>query len=169
MPHRRVSPEFFSALQWFSLALPLSIFLGIAAAIAIFMHGNESLYTSLLQSLFFIVTGGGIAMMYFVWWMSMTFRGIVATPKTPWEICVIADIIKIKSKRFEVTFPISQPNEYIHVWDGNFDQIQGLEDEGLLIDFGHIFRIVVPGSSINFKAALAHIETFRPVRTKIVD
>jgi hypothetical protein len=130
-------------------------FSGNYAVIAIFMQGNESLYTSLLESLF-IATAGGIAMMYFVWWMSMTFRGIVATPKIPWEICAIADIITIKSKRFEATLPISQPNAYIHVWDGNFDRNQGLEDEGLLIDFGHIFRIVVPGSSINFEAALAH-------------
>lgn len=169
MTHRRVSPQIFSALQWLSAALPLAFLLGLVAVLAIVMQGNGSLSKSFLQASFYIAATGGIALMYLVWWMSMTFRGIVATPKTPWEIRATADIITIKSKRFEVTFRICQPNEYVEVWDGGFDRLKGLEDKGLVIDFGHLFRIVVPGSSINFDAALTHIKTVRPVQFKEVE
>lgn len=169
MTHRRLSPELFCALQWLSLAGPLAILLAVVAAIAFWMRGNGSLYLSLLTAAFYIVATGGIALMYLAWWMSMTFRGIVAIPKKAWEICAVADFVTIKSMRFEVTFPISRPKEYVEVWDGGFDGLKGLEDKGLVIDFGHLFRIVVPGSSINFETALAHIQTIRPVRIREIE
>jgi hypothetical protein len=169
MSRIRVSHSCFSSLQWLSVSAPIVFLLLLGIAFTVIAAGKGSLWISVLESIFYVLTCGGIALMYLAWWISMTFRGIVATPKTPWQLDVEDGIVAVRSKRLETFFRIERPREYVEVWDGGFDSLKGLEDKGLVIDFGFLSRIVVPGSSTNFNASVAKIKNLRPVRFKEIE
>jgi hypothetical protein len=140
-------------------------FSGNYAVIAIFMQGNESLYTSLLESLFSPPPAASYDVFCLV--DEHDFRGIVATPKIPWEICAIADIITISPNASKRHFQfLSQMRTFtygmatligIRVWKTKGCSLTSATSSESSYRF-----------YINFEAR-SHIETFRPVRSKMVD
>ncbi len=165
----RISPLLFSSLQLLAISTPLLILLSLIIAAAFLLGDRARLWIASLEVAFYVLATGGMALMYLVWWMSMTFRGIVATPKRPWEISIVDEQIHIRSHCFVVSFPITKPKEIVEVWDGGFDQLKGLEDKGLLISFGPLYRLTVPGSSNNFEGAVASIKSRREIVNREIE
>ena len=169
MRRLQLPPIAFAVGQLLSICAPLFFIIGLILVWWQVAYGGRNFWPTIVQASIYALSGGGIALGYLGWWMSLTFRGIASTPSSPWKISVSSGVILIEAKRTKVELLVSRPKSFAEVWDDNWDKLKGLEDKSLVIHLGLVLRIIVPGSSENFNEAILEIKKSRSVAFKAID
>jgi len=171
---KNVSPESFARRQMLARAVPILVVMGLLMIgwLAI-DHGQSRSLGDVLVSvggyLFFVLTTGGIALGYLGWWFSLNSKGILSTPRKPWEIGLQPGVVTVTSATSTTRIPLASVRALTIIWDDNFDKLHGLEDKCLAIDLHSGRRILVPGSSEAFESTVEALKVHMAVETKFVE
>ncbi len=171
---RHVSPERFARAQQLGRAMPLLV---LAAVIVIGWlvvdrgrsTGASGVLSSVGSFVFYILATGGIALGYLGWWLSMTSKGILSTPRVPWRLDFADDAIHIETVRRSTRVPVSTITSATLICDDNWDRLKGLEDQCLALDLKSGARLLLPGSSAGFEEVRLGVARKLDVVTKLVE
>lgn len=117
-----------------------------------------------------MLISGGIAVAYLAQWYSLTWKGLMQTPKKPWSLSLDNDgSIIVATPTARTIIPASAVSRLIYIYDDNWDQMKGMEDSGLVIRLKSGSRINVPGSSIGFAETLVTLRAHHNVESQGIE
>jgi hypothetical protein len=149
--------------------IPVAVLIGLIVELDRWIYGPKPWWAMIFDLVVMIVMGGGIAVGYFAWWMDLTLKGIVPTPRLPWSVSIVRDTIFIETKRLWVLIPTSRVRRYTMICDDNFDKLRGLEDQTLIIYIAPFGRVLVPASSDGFDQMLSIIRAQWQVTVRVIE
>lgn len=169
-----VAPNYFAARQALVRSVPLWVTSGVLVG-GWYLFGPKAndgwpdVVTSVGAYLFYILATGGIAIGYFGWWLGLHLKGMMSTPRHPWKLGLKNDVLVIATGRVETHVRLDSIRSFTLLSDDNWDQLKGMEDCTLVARLGRCSRILIPGSSTNFKEVLAAIRSTRNVEIELVE
>lgn len=169
-----LSPTYFSVRQAFFRLIPPLIILGLlTGGWHLFAPKTAGSFADVIFSIgafaFYALATGGIAIGYLAWWFSLHLKGMMGTPKHPWQLFIRNDVLVIITNCVETHVHLKVIKSFKLLIDDNWDKMKGMEDYTLIVRLGRFTRILIPGSSQNFNDALEFIRSVRNVEVELVE
>ncbi|MYN02910.1 hypothetical protein GTP41_12445 [Pseudoduganella sp. DS3] len=169
-----LTPTGFAVRQAIVRSIPLWVLIGVLACGWALLGPKTTgrfldTSTSIGLYLFYILATGGIALGYLGWWLSLYLKGMMSTPRHPWQLAIRENELMISTGRVDTFVNIDSVRSFRLLSDDNWDKMNGMEDFTLVAKLGKFSRILIPGSAQNFDEILEGIRRSRTVEVVLVE